>query len=402
MFFIKFNGIVFASTYLMNRITTFIITNLLFWGLLSVTSGQTGFDQRLLVISNSAHNGGEFVIEYQIKGTELGTSRTLATLNSDIIFDSCVLKFEYSSNWIPELSSDSGYVKSVSEKFMPHWHSKLLRIFLTAHEVGLNQENGLRGYDLDSSYRSIVRITFTIVNCTKPFYIFINEITNQAGLFSNPHNNPATFDINNIALSDPVIIIEKPLPVTLSGFTFRINERDVSLCWITSDEVNNKGFEIQRKKLTEQNWKILGFVKGAGNVQGQTRYQYDDRKAECGEYSYRLKQTDYNGNYTYHNLEGSVRIGLPRKFNLSQNYPNPFNPSTKIDFDLPADSKVRLAVYDILGREHKVLVNEFRKAGSYTSDFNTNGLSSGFYFYTLTAVADGTEYSMTKKMTVLK
>jgi hypothetical protein len=73
---------------------------------------------------------------------------------------------------------------------------------------------------------------------------------------------------------------------------------------------------------------------------------------------------------------------LPTEFALHQNYPNPFNPATKISFDLPQDSKVNLAVYDLLGREVKRLVNnEFKVAGKYTYDFNGSSLASGIYFY---------------------
>jgi hypothetical protein len=386
----------------MKSIATYLLVILCIFGIYSQSHGQACIDQKLAIISNSAQNGGLFVVEYQVKRSGPGTSWTLATLSADIVFDTCVLKYEFAANWNAGLSSDSGYSKSASEKFMPHWHSKMLRIFLTAPGVCSSPGNGLPGYDIDSSFAGIVRITFTIINASKPFYLFINNITNQAGIFKNPHNIPSTFEIDNIALSEPEIIIEKPLPVTLSSFTYKISDRNVTLNWITSDEINNKGFEIQRKNSDSPEWKYLGFVKGAGTVQGQTRYQFDDRNPESGQYQYRLKQTDYNGNYTYCELNGTVTIGIPKKFNLSQNYPNPFNPSTKIDYDLPADSRVRLVVYDITGRELKVLLNEYRQAGSYTAVFSAEGISSGFYIYTLTAVSGGNEFSVTKKMTLLK
>ncbi|HRB01168.1 MAG TPA: T9SS type A sorting domain-containing protein [Ignavibacteria bacterium] len=77
---------------------------------------------------------------------------------------------------------------------------------------------------------------------------------------------------------------------------------------------------------------------------------------------------------------------MPDEYQLSQNYPNPFNPVTKINFSLPQDSKVKLLVSDILGREIKRLVNnEFRTAGIYSMEFNGTGLSSGVYFYKIEA-----------------
>jgi len=70
---------------------------------------------------------------------------------------------------------------------------------------------------------------------------------------------------------------------------------------------------------------------------------------------------------------------------LLQDYPNPFNPSTTIKFELPKTSYVRLSVFDILGREVSVLVNERKNAGSYEVKFNGSNFASGVYFYRLQA-----------------
>lgn len=76
---------------------------------------------------------------------------------------------------------------------------------------------------------------------------------------------------------------------------------------------------------------------------------------------------------------------LPVSASLSQNFPNPFNPETTIRYQVPANSNVRLSVYDIVGREIAVLVDEKQIAGSYTVHFNASGLASGAYFYRLQA-----------------
>jgi len=95
---------------------------------------------------------------------------------------------------------------------------------------------------------------------------------------------------------------------------------------------------------------------------------------------------------------------IPRRFSLSQNFPNPFNPMTKINFDLIETDLVTLKVYDILGNEVEVLVNEWKEAGSYTAQFTTSSayggkqLASGMYFYTLTAG----NFTDTKKFILLK
>ena len=76
---------------------------------------------------------------------------------------------------------------------------------------------------------------------------------------------------------------------------------------------------------------------------------------------------------------------LPDHFALSQNYPNPFNPSTVIRYQLPAAGSVRLVVYDMLGREVAVLVNETKNAGVHHVTFDAGGLASGVYLYRLQA-----------------
>lgn len=72
--------------------------------------------------------------------------------------------------------------------------------------------------------------------------------------------------------------------------------------------------------------------------------------------------------------------GLPKNFALHNNYPNPFNPATKIQFELPKNSMVKINVYDITGKEVRILVNEFRNAGLHEVQFNATNLSSGYYF----------------------
>jgi hypothetical protein len=89
---------------------------------------------------------------------------------------------------------------------------------------------------------------------------------------------------------------------------------------------------------------------------------------------------------------------IPTEFRLFQNYPNPFNPRTTIKFELPKASQVRLSVYDMLGREVAVLVNEKRDAGVYEVKFEGSNLASGVYFYRIQAG----DYVATKKLLLMK
>jgi photosystem II stability/assembly factor-like uncharacterized protein len=89
------------------------------------------------------------------------------------------------------------------------------------------------------------------------------------------------------------------------------------------------------------------------------------------------------------------------QFKLYQNYPNPFNPITKINYELPKDGRVKLVIYDILGREIKTLVNELKQAGRYTVEFNGTQYASGVYFFRI-QVDGGNSYTAVKKMMLVK
>jgi para-nitrobenzyl esterase len=97
-------------------------------------------------------------------------------------------------------------------------------------------------------------------------------------------------------------------------------------------------------------------------------------------------------------IENNNNSTLPGNFILFQNYPNPFNPTTIIRFEIPRESIVTIKLYDLLGREIKTLVNEEKTAGSYSYIFNGSSLTSGIYFYRITAG----KFAQTKKMILMK
>lgn len=199
------------------------------------------------------------------------------------------------------------------------------------------------------------------------------------------------------------------LPVELIFFSAEVVKNKVNLKWFTASELNNRGFEVERRKVLSQQssvsnleWNTIGFVEGNGTQSQTHNYNFIDSTVTSGKHSYRLKQIDYDGSFTYSNI---VEIDLtpPNTFSLSQNYPNPFNPSTTIRYTVASNvngqmSKVLMKVFDILGREVAMLVNEEKPAGSYEIKFNASHLASGVYFYSLNAG----EFKMTKKMLLLR
>jgi len=369
----------------------------------SVISGlaQPSIDQKLSVFSNSGTNEGSFIVDYKIKGSQLTNSKTLGSLSADIIYDSTLISFVNITNWNNGLTQSSGYEKFAG-KNSGSGQNCFVRIMINALNVNGDSLSSQLGYNLENGYSTIVRLNFIILDNSKSVSLTINLVTNQAGLFSNPGNNPNTFEINDQILSIPQVIENEALPVMMAEFNSTVKMDNVTLKWITSSEHNNEGFRIERKQASTENWINLGNVKGAGNSGSPIQYTFEDTKLQSGKYNYRIKQVDNNGNFKYFSLNNVVEVGIPANYNLSQNYPNPFNPTTKINYELPKDSKVNITIFDILGREVISLVNQEQKAGYYTVTTDAKNLASGTYFYRLIAKSSDKDYVMSKKMCIVK
>ncbi|MCS6988881.1 MAG: T9SS type A sorting domain-containing protein [Chloroherpetonaceae bacterium] len=188
---------------------------------------------------------------------------------------------------------------------------------------------------------------------------------------------------------------EVSLPVELVSFAAQLTQDGVWLSWRTASELNNAGFNVERK-MGNADWTTIGFVRGNGTTTQAQSYSFLDRTAS-GKVQYRLKQVDFDGRFEYSNVI-EVDAGLPKRFVLEQNYPNPFNPSTTIAYQLPVASDVKLEVFDMLGKKVATLVSGRQEAGAHSANFNASALSSGIYFYRLQAGG----FAETKKMTLAK
>ena len=187
------------------------------------------------------------------------------------------------------------------------------------------------------------------------------------------------------------------VPVELVSFNASANGSVVNLSWITATELNNNGFSIERQTGTS-NWQTIGFVKGSGTTTAISNYNFADRNILSQKiYSYRLKQIDFDGTFSYSKVV-QVSTNLISTFELKQNYPNPFNPSTQISFSLAQNGLVTLSVYNLLGQEVKTLISRNMEAGSHSISFDASSLQSGVYLYKLATSGS----TLTRKMMLLK
>jgi hypothetical protein len=222
--------------------------------------------------------------------------------------------------------------------------------------------------------------------------------------------------IDNAALSSTGVV----LPVELTSFTATTERMNAILKWATATEMNNYGFEIERRKIgdielgmgdknfastndestiTTSQWSHIGFVSGSGTSASPKDYSFTDKNLLPHRYVYRIKQVDQDGTFKY-SESVEIELGIvPKVLTLSQNYPNPFNPMTTIEFTLAEDSKASLKVFDMLGREVATLMSGELKAGVlHQETFDVSKLSSGMYIYRLLAG----DKSLAKKLVVLK
>jgi hypothetical protein len=186
------------------------------------------------------------------------------------------------------------------------------------------------------------------------------------------------------------------IPVELTSFNAAVSGKTVNLTWKTATELNNSGFDVERK-YSGKNWQKVVFVKGRGTTSEISEYSFVDKPEKTGVVQYRLKQMDLDGTYEYSKVV-EVDLTLPDKYELSQNYPNPFNPTTSIKYSLAANSRVELKIYNILGKEVAQLVNEVQEAGSYEINFNAANLTSGVYIYELNTGS----FKFQRKMILIK
>ena len=208
------------------------------------------------------------------------------------------------------------------------------------------------------------------------------------------------FNTNNASSYSTSATNTAALPVELTSFTSNVHGNKVDLNWQTATEVNNYGFEIERRQTSNvksETWEMIGFIKGSGNSNSPKNYSYTDEPLGGKVFKYRLKQIDFNGAFEYSKEVTAVLQNIA-SYKLEQNYPNPFNPVTKISYTIPEKAFVRLRVYDMLARQICELVNSDQEAGRYEALFDAANLPSGSYFYKLEAG----KYVEVKKLLLVK
>lgn len=329
------------------------------------------------------HNLSEYTVKFQIN-TNTGTD-TLGCSTIIFNFDSTALSYPES----PVANTDYTFLNFNGT----YYNSTITRPLPNQIWVNIESLNSSKGTVVaqDPGWTDVVQLTFHVLNHSGS-----SNLT-----WETTDNNWAIYDADNSTIWEVGTWTDEntsPLPVELTTFSANVeNSNEVNLTWQTATELNNYGFDIERKIAGNNSaWEKIGFV--AGQVQSNTteNYNFTDKNTDFTKAYYRLKQIDTQGSFKYSN-EVEVDI-TPKSFTLYQNYPNPFNPSTTIKFSVPYKSHVNITIYDVTGKEISSLVNEEKSAGTYSVNFNARNLSSGMYLY---RIACG-NFTQVKKMLLLK
>jgi len=276
-------------------------------------------------------------------------------------------------------------------------------------QVKISTNNGSTFIPLSGSYTTLGSGSFQPIG--EPLYdgsqsSWVNEVmdltnynTNQVKLkFELKTDESVVRD--GWFIDDISIVVYGIVPVELSSFTAVAQDENVLLNWVTSTEINNLGFEVQKKFFAENQkseWGTIGFVNGNGTTTEKSDYSFMDKNPIDGKSFYRLKQIDYDGSFKIYN---SVEVDYQtvKEYSLAQNYPNPFNPSTEINYTLAKSGNITLKVYNLLGSEIITLVDGYMEAGKYSIRFDGEDITSGVYFYTIKT----DDFTSTRKMMLMK
>jgi len=221
-----------------------------------------------------------------------------------------------------------------------------------------------------------------------------NSFTDSpSGSYANNTNNSMTLNFPLNTSSMPVVF--------LSYWHRYYTEAGYDYCRVEVSSNNGSTWnEITSYNGNAQTWAyqsfdITSYCNSSANVRVRFRLTSDGSQVFDGWYVDDIKVTGFQSIPTG---TGSIGNVVPNKFSLDQNYPNPFNPSTQINYAVAKTGLVKISVFDLLGREVKMLVNEVKNAGFYAVEFDGSGLSSGMYFYRM----ESGSFTDVKKMILVK
>ncbi len=239
-------------------------------------------------------------------------------------------------------------------------------------------------------------------------YLTSGKITDTDNKFNGFRVQASNVDINGKTKAffvDKMVTGALTVPSGFLDFGAVVDSaaKEVTINWGVNSEISINRYEIERSEDGVIFLKI-GSVNAVGNIDTTKRYSFTDRVGSLTSAKYRIVQITNDGAQEVSPTINVIITGIgkgiisPFTYSLDQNFPNPFNPSTQIFFSLATREKVKLKIFDVLGREVATAVNDIMDAGRHSVHWNAANASSGVYFYRI----ETNNFVNTKKMMVVK
>jgi hypothetical protein len=196
---------------------------------------------------------------------------------------------------------------------------------------------------------------------------------------------------------------DAPLPVQVASVLANVSGRDVRIKIKTQTEPDDfLGFNVYRSKDGENfvmvgSYESVSSLRARGNMAYGGEYEFVDKGLNTGRYQYKIEAVGKNEKKFVGDVI-SVEVDVPKGYALHQNYPNPFNPVTVIEFEIPEAGYVLIELYNSVGQKVRDIFAGELPAGYHKVRFDASGLSSGVYFYRMSAG----KFNAVRKMVIMK
>lgn len=354
------------------------------------------------------------------------------TLNGNLVNPSDSLQVSPIQSETYTLISSGVFNDTVSLQvdFLPSGFIKYFHADPPILESGINAESTLRW---SASKNSISKINGESVAFTDSFIVTPTETTSYELITTGTISDSALIQIQ--VLESELInrsLLAKSFQVSTSAYQFLpewVADSDTSTFWQSNrsttewlvidlgkeininriqliwGDVYAKTFHLQIMNESNSTLPFFSNSNGAGGVEDITREYVKGRyirllcvSSVSSTEGYQVKEIEvYGTEKKITGFEWNNSIELNR-YQLQQNFPNPFNPSTEIKFNIPNDQHVKITLFDVLGRQIRILINKKFSTGFHSFNFSSYELTSGIYFYRMEAG----EFTSTKKMVLMR
>jgi len=204
-------------------------------------------------------------------------------------------------------------------------------------------------------------------------------------------NGSSALIIDNISFTQ-----SSALPVEIASFTGQVDGRDALIRWQTASESNNAGFKLLHKAPDAESSRKVAFVEGAGTTTEAQQYKYRVSDLSAGTHRFQLRQVDLDGSTSLSDPL-TLQIGV-RESSLQIVGANPFRTSTQVQYSAKQSGSVQVALYDVMGRKVRTLVEGRSQETRRTLTVDGSDLASGVYFLRLKTK----RVTKTKRLTIAR